>query len=94
MDVEGLVMIGLVTISLSDVLETLQQQKCIEDLTPPIFHSLVGGAPPPPKKKKGFCGNFSKGGWGLLNSQNIFKCTKLFLVCQNHSYVTKHVLQY
>ena len=39
MDVEGLVMIGLVTIGLSDVFETLQQQKCIEDLTP-IFLQL------------------------------------------------------
>ena len=40
LDVEGLVMIGLVTIGLSDVFETLQQQKCIEDLTRSLVKSI------------------------------------------------------
>ena len=45
-------------------------------------------------KKIVFFGNFSqRGGEGLLNSQNFCKLTKLFLVCQNHSQVPKHVLQ-
>ena len=46
-----------------------------------------------PKKKRDFLGIFPKGVGGLLNSQNFCKLTKLFLVCQNHSYVPKHVLQ-
>ena len=48
------------------------------------------------KKITGLFGNFSqhRGGGGLLNSQNFCKFTKSFLVCQNHSEVLKHVLQW
>ena len=47
------------------------------------------------KKITGLFGNFSQhGGGGLLNSQNFCKFTKSFLVCQNHSEVLKHVLQW
>ena len=46
------------------------------------------------KKQRDFLGIFPKeGGGGLFNSQNFCKFTKLFLVCQNHSQVPKHVLQ-
>ena len=46
------------------------------------------------KKITGLFGNFSHiGGEGLPNSQNFFKLTKYFFVCQIHSEVLKHVLQ-
>ena len=47
------------------------------------------------KKLRDYLGIFPKiGGGGLLNSQNFCKFTKSFLVCQYHSEVLKHVLQW
>ena len=47
------------------------------------------------KKLRDYLGIFPNiGGGGLLNSQNFCKFTKSFLVCQNHSEVLKHVLQW
>ena len=46
------------------------------------------------KKLRDYLGIFPNMGGGLLNSQNFCKFTKSFLVCQNHSEVLKHVLQW